>query len=92
MDPDAVAALLAVVSIGGMALVALKMVLNYRAARLSGGTDRRDVERLTDTIEQLREQIDTQRTELSELHDRVDFAERMLAKVRAPELPPGGAR
>ena len=81
MDPDAVAALFAVLTIGTMALVGLKMILNYRAARLSTGHDPR-VERLTETVEHLRDQVEAQRGEIGELHERVDFAERMLAKGR----------
>jgi hypothetical protein len=87
MDPDGILALFAVLGIGTMALIGLKMVLNYRATRLGSGAGSKDVERLTETIDQLRDHVDAQRQELTELHERVDFAERMLAKTRGEEIP-----
>lgn len=87
MDPGDVVALIGVLGLGSMALVALKMILNYRAARLSGGASPKEVERLGDTVEQLRDQVEVQRAELAELHERVDFAERMLAKTRGEDSP-----
>lgn len=34
-------------------------------------------------------ELDELRGQLSELHERVDFAERLLAERRDPRLPPG---
>lgn len=40
-------------------------------------------------IDQLRSEVDELRGQLSEMHERLDFAERMLAKTReADRLPP----
>lgn len=40
-------------------------------------------------VEQLRSEVDELRGQLAEVHERLDFAERMLAKSREPErLPP----
>lgn len=43
--------------------------------------------------EQLLDAIDQVRTDVADLHERVDFMERILAQVREPhELPPGPGR
>lgn len=36
-------------------------------------------------VQQLRTELDAVQRELSELHERVDFAERLLARGRGPE-------
>jgi hypothetical protein len=40
-------------------------------------------------LSHLRDQVDGLRTELTETQERLDFAERMLAKGRTPERLPG---
>ena len=43
----------------------------------------------TGEVEQLRTEVEELRGQLSEVHERLDFAERMLAKTREAErLPP----
>jgi len=41
-------------------------------------------------VEELREELGSVRHQLDEVHERLDFAERLLAQVRAKELGPGG--
>jgi len=41
-------------------------------------------------VDALRDEVQLLRKELSEVQERVDFAERLLAQVRAKELGPGG--
>ena len=44
----------------------------------------------TGEVEELRSEVDELRGQLAEVHERLDFAERMLAKTREAErLPPG---
>jgi hypothetical protein len=88
MDPELIAPLLAVgtaLSLGGMALVGVRMWVNR--------IRRSDSARLTDEIcdrlrEEFREEItlalERRETELDELHERVDFAERMLSQGKLP--------
>ena len=54
-----------------------------RAPRLSPRAERR-VDELEDRLHALQQQFD-------DLAERVDFAERMLAKGRTPQLPPPGS-
>jgi hypothetical protein len=39
----------------------------------------------SEEVQALRSELDTVRRELSELHERVDFAERLLARGRGPD-------
>jgi hypothetical protein len=41
-------------------------------------------------VEELRDELGSVRHQLGEVQERVDFAERLLAQVRAKELGPGG--
>ena len=53
------------------------------ADRLAGRTDDREVK-------ELRGEVDALRQELTEVHERLDFAERMLARQDERALPPQG--
>lgn len=56
------------------------------ADRLAGRTDDREVR-------ELRGEVDALRRELTEVHERLDFAERMLARQDERALPePGGGK
>jgi hypothetical protein len=43
-------------------------------------------------LDQMRGEIDQVRHELAEVHERLDFAERLLAQRREPDLLPGGGK
>ena len=73
---------------GVMVLIGLRMTLAHRA-RVKSSAGREDMERLADAVDQLREQVTINRDEMTELHERLDFAERLLARTRQDEaLPP----
>jgi hypothetical protein len=61
-----------------------RLRLEEAQLRLQGGESGNPEE-----IQALRSELETVRRELSELNERVDFAERLLARGRGPE---GGAR
>ncbi len=42
-----------------------------------------DNERLTEAVQQLHDEVSSMREEFAELHERVDFTERMLSEVRS---------
>ena len=81
---EAIGPLLAVISIGTMALIGMKMRLNAKA-KLQQGSKAEDLDQLTDAVEGLTEEIRLLRDEYGELHDRVDFAERLLARGKSPD-------
>lgn len=75
---EPIATLFGVLGMGTIGLFALKAWLNARGRR--GQISSEELERLTDAVESLREQVQTVREEHGELFERVEFAERMLAK------------
>lgn len=86
---ELIAALLGTAMLGGFTLGGLRMWLRYREARLrvsQGG----DTERLVEVIEGLQEEILGLRGEVTDLHERMDFAERLLTRGRQEPHAPGG--
>jgi hypothetical protein len=70
--------------VGSLGIVAWAWV--KRRPHGSGG----DIIRLTDSVETLRESVEGMRAELGDVSDRLDFTERMLARVA--EIPQGGKK
>ena len=78
------------VTICGSTLLGWRMWLRAKAERLKlAGRD--DIERLIDAVESLHERMHGVQEEMGELHERVDFAERLLAKGDDSGEPVGGA-
>ncbi len=67
--------------VGTFTLIGLRMFLTYRAKRFENPGPEQ-VQRLVETMEALRQDVADTRAELSDLHERVDFAERLLTKAR----------
>lgn len=80
-DQEIVATLVSFFGAGTFLLIGLKMFLTYRSNRLShtGGDQ---VRQLTETVEDLRRDLADTRAELADVHERVDFAERLLTRAR----------
>ncbi len=89
MDPGVVAVFIPISAIlGGCGFMALKMWLNHqlKMRETPGG----DNERLTEAVRQLHDEVGSMREEVAELHERVDFTERMLSEVRSRDaIGPG---
>ena len=49
----------------------------------SQGAERRELEQMQADLEQVRAELDQLRAELSETHERLDFADRLLARPTA---------
>ncbi len=75
----AILILILVGMLGGFSLGGLSIVLKARGRR-RGEVDRQEFERLSDTVESLHDQVYQVRESLADLHERVDFAERLLTK------------
>ncbi len=71
--------LLAVV--GSFVLIGFKGWANHdlKKGEMTGG----DNERLTEAVQQLNDEVGSMREEVAELHERVDFTERMLSEVKS---------
>jgi len=78
---NTIAPLIALLSLGTFGLIGMRMWLNSKAKRSSLGADA--VERLGDALDGLHDQVRMMREDLGELHERVDFAERLLARSSA---------
>ncbi len=65
-------------TIGTLFLIGMKMRLSAKV-QLQEGSKSEDVERLADPVDGLHEEVRMLREEYTELHERMDFAERMLS-------------
>ena len=76
--------------IGFFGLMGLKTWSNHqlKMRETPGG----DSERLTEAVQLLHDEIGSMRDEMAELHERVDFTERMLSDVKSRNaIGPGDA-
>jgi hypothetical protein len=88
MDPDLIPLLLtlgAALSLGGMALVGVRIWADRIRRSASAQLGDEIYDRLREEIrEEITLALERRETELEELHERVDFAERMLSHGRLP--------
>jgi len=75
---NTIAPLVALLGVGTFGLLGMRMWLNAKARRPPLSAD--EVERLGEALEGLHDEIRLMREDLGELHERVDFAERLLAR------------
>ena len=88
---DAIAPLIALLGLGTFSLIGLRMFLGYKARRLelgAGGTGQGDG-RIENLVEELRNEVQLLRGDVSELHERMDFTERVLTRGQDAAAPPG---
>jgi len=85
---ETIAALLGTAMLGGFTLAGLRMWLRYREARLGFQRGATDIP-AAEAVEELRDQVVALRGEVAELHERLDFAERLLTSGRS--VPDSGA-
>ncbi len=79
-----IAPLTIITTIGTMLLIGMKMRLSAKT-NLQQASKGEELDRLTDAVEGLTEEIRMLRDDYGELHDRVDFAERLLARAKSPD-------
>jgi hypothetical protein len=76
---EAIGPLIALLGIGTFSLIGLRMFLGYRGRRLEL-TSRAPAGPADALVEELRQEVQQLRSDVGDLHERVDFAERMLAR------------
>jgi hypothetical protein len=86
---DPLIALAALLGVGTLALIGLRMFLGYKARRLELSSGRGDAARADELVEELRNEVQALRGDLGELHERMDFAERLLTRGQEAQSPPG---
>jgi hypothetical protein len=89
---DAIAPLIALTGLGVFTLVGLRMFFTYKAKRLELGAGRGDMGRVEELVEEVRGEVQLLRGEVGELHERVDFTERLLARGSPDTSPPDNRR
>ena len=91
---EVLAPVVVILSIGTMVLVGMKMRLTARLHESSNQNrvekDRDEVDRLTEAVDALHEQVRMMRDEFTDLHERVDFAERLLSRGEISPSEPAG--
>ena len=75
---EAMGAITALLGIGTMILIGMKMRLNAKV-QLQQGKGSEDIDRLADLVEGLHDEVRGVREDVAELQERVDFAERLLS-------------
>ena len=82
MDPGVVGIFIPILAIlGGFGLVGLKIWTNHKLKMRE--TPDGDSERLTEAVQQLHDEFGSMREEVAELHERMDFTERILSEARS---------
>ena len=77
--PEEIAILIFTALIGTFTVIGLKILVSGGQAR-PRGNGKEEAQRLAETVEGLQDQMYQVRDAVSELHERVDFAERLLTK------------
>ncbi len=88
---DFLAAMIFVTTVGSFTLVGLKMFLKYRLERLKGGGGGEDTKRLEEAVTQLRDEVYLLRNDLGDMHERIEFTERLMARGAQPQNLPSGS-
>ncbi len=82
MDPGVIGVFIPILGIlGGFGIMGLKIWSNHKLKMRE--TPDGDNERLTEAVQQLYDQVGSMREDLDELHERLDFTERMLSEVKS---------
>lgn len=80
MDPalaEIIGPVFAITAMGAFILIGIKMRFTHKY-RMMNRENPEQVERLTDAVQHLHEEVRVLRDEMGELHERIDFAERVL--------------
>jgi uncharacterized protein YlxW (UPF0749 family) len=87
MDPsiiEPIMAVFAMLSIGSLVLVGMKMRYQHKATMLQQPKNSEELDRLADAMDSMYEQTRALREEIGELQERLDFHERLLTRPTEP--------
>lgn len=80
---EAIGAWGGLVILGTMSLIGMRIWLGHKRERLRLG-DPGERDRLAESVANLHDQVRLLREEMGEVHERLDFAERLLTRGREP--------
>ena len=85
MDPvlEMIIPFFGMMGIGGMVLIGMKLRYQHLQRLKQAGSSPEEVERLTEAVDSLRDEIRIMREEVLSINDRVEFTERLRARPRA---------
>ena len=85
MDPvlEMIIPFFGMMGIGGMVLIGMKLRYQHLQRLKQAGSSPEEVERLTEAVDSLRDEIRIMREEVLSINDRVEFTERLLERPRA---------
>lgn len=89
MDPilaETIAPLIAMIGVGSMVLIGMKLRYNYKARIAEQTGSSGDVDRITNAVGDLIDEVQSLREGLADLNERMEFTERMLTQGRANDL------
>lgn len=82
---EAIGPFLAMIGLGTMILIGMKLRYNHiQRTRFGHGADQ-ERERLREDVDAVRDEVRALRDDFAELYERVDFAERLLTRGKAPD-------
>lgn len=85
---DAIGPVLAIFGIGTMILIGMKLRYSHlRQTRLDQG-GREEIGRLAEDVAALRDEMQLLRQDVSDVYERIEFAERLLARGQPEGRPP----
>ncbi len=70
------------IGIGGMVLIGMKLRYQHLQRLKQGGSSPEEVERLTEAVDSLHDEIRIMREEVLSINDRVEFTERLLERPK----------
>lgn len=84
---EGIFAVTAMLGLGGMVLVGMKLRYNYKASLNQGDGGSEEVRRLSDAVDHALDEIQNLREGMVELQERVEFTERALTSGRSAGPP-----
>ena len=88
---DAIGPVFAILGIGSMILIGMKIRYNHLRQTRFGQGAQEDVDRLTEDVATLHDEVRLLRQDFAELYERIEFAERLLTRGQGQDAdrPPG---
>ncbi len=86
MDPGIIAVFIPIIAVSGVfTLIGMKIHYSHLEDTRVGSGARQEVEQLTESVENLRADVELMRNEFLELNERMDFTERLLERPKTEE-------